>query len=245
MTYDTVRIMLDEVRSADVFYDTSAGAGVVRLLARRLTARWPDLRGLNLLGLGYTAPFLSEWRDQSALTVAAHLGTVPDTMLHRHEADCVVSCSHLPFPDLSFDRILMVHALETAPSGRELLRSVWKVLRDNGKLILIVPNRRGLWALSDTTPYGQGTPYSQRQVRRLLQEGMFHVETCETALYPPLFPLLRSPRLSTAIERAGETVLPACGGVVILEAVKNLWGGVPLTVGKRTFSLRRRLVEAE
>ncbi|MCH4090940.1 class I SAM-dependent methyltransferase [Acetobacter sp.] len=236
--------MLDEVRSADIFYDTSAGAGVVRLLARRLTARWTDVRGLDLLGLGCTAPFLSGWREQATLTVAARPDVPQEEALRRHQADCIVSGSHFPFPDLSFDRILMVHALETAPSGRDLLRSVWKVLRDNGRLIVIVPNRRGLWALSDTTPFGQGTPYSQRQVRRLLQEAMFHVETCETALYPPLFPLLRSPRLSTAIERAGETVLPACGGVVILEAVKNLWGGVPLTVENRTFSLGRRLVKA-
>lgn len=235
--------MLDEVRSADVFYDTSAGAGVVRLLGRRLADCWPDLRGLNVLGLGHTTPFLADLKDQAALTVAAHLGTLPDVALSHRQAECVVSGGCLPFPDLSFDRILMVHALETAPSGRELLRSAWKVLRDNGKLVLIVPNRRGLWAWSDTTPYGQGTPYSQRQVCRLLQEAMFHVEMCETALYPPLFPLLRHPRLSAAIERSGAAILPACGGVVILEAVKNLWGGVPLTAGKRGFRLRRRLVE--
>ncbi|NHN87160.1 methyltransferase domain-containing protein [Acetobacter conturbans] len=238
--------MQDEVRSADVFYEAPTGAGTVRLLARRLTTSWPDLTGQTLLGLGYTTPFLPLWERQTAFAVAARLDPPPAHPNSRSPIpECLVDGAKLPFPDLCFDRILMVHALETTQASRDLLRAVWKVLRDDGKLILIVPNRRGIWAHSDTTPFGQGTPFSQRQLREHLRQSMFHVETCETALYPPPFsPLHRASRVSDVIERAGRAVLPACGGVVVAEAVKDMWGGLPLPASKSRFRLRRKVMEA-
>ena len=39
-----------------------------------------------------------------------------------------------------------------------LLRECWRVLRDDGRLLVVVPNRLGSWALFDHTPFGQGRP---------------------------------------------------------------------------------------
>ena len=59
-------------------------------------------------------------------------------------------------------------ALETAERVRPLLREMWRVLAPEGRLILVVPNRRGVWARLDKTPFGQGRPYSRRQLEALL-----------------------------------------------------------------------------
>jgi hypothetical protein len=48
-----------------------------------------------------------------------------------------------------------------------LLREVWRVLAPNGRLLAVVPNRRGLWARIDTTPFGHGRPFSRGQVTHL------------------------------------------------------------------------------
>ncbi|MFC7551494.1 methyltransferase domain-containing protein [Pseudoroseomonas wenyumeiae] len=72
----------------------------------------------------------------------------------------LVEETELPFPDFCFDDVLLVHGLETAENGRRLLREVWRVLKEDGRLLVVVPNRRGIWAHSDTTPFGQGRPYS-------------------------------------------------------------------------------------
>ena len=68
----------------------------------------------------------------------------------------------LPFLDATFDRVVMVHALEASEQLPALLAEVWRILVGNGRLLVIVPNRHGLWARSDRTPFGQGHPYTTR-----------------------------------------------------------------------------------
>src|ERR1700733_11923658 len=94
----------------------------------------------------------------------------------------------LPFPDLLFDRILLVHGFEQADNARRLLREVWRLLKDDGRLIIVVPNRQGLWAYAESTPFGHGQPYSERQLARVLRGLFFKVETKEPALFAPPLP---------------------------------------------------------
>ena len=62
----------------------------------------------------------------------------------------------LPFPDLAFDRILVIHGVEPYGHDERLLRELWRVLKDDGRLLVVAPNRMGLWAHVDSTPFGQG-----------------------------------------------------------------------------------------
>ena len=95
------------------------------------------------------------------------------------EEDC------LPFADLTFDRILLVHGLEMAENARRLLREAWRVLKDDGRLLVVVPNRSGMWAYWDSTPFGHGLPYSTGQLGRLLAGALFRVERRDAALWMP------------------------------------------------------------
>src|SRR5258708_19837064 len=79
----------------------------------------------------------------------------------------------MPLPDSAVDRVLLVHALEMARDPIALLREVWRVLAAGGRLLIVVPNRRGVWARLDTTPFGHGRPYSRSQITQLLPEPSF------------------------------------------------------------------------
>ncbi len=79
----------------------------------------------------------------------------------------------MPLTDAAVDRVLLIHALEMADDPVTLLREVWRVLSPNGRLLAVVPNRRGLWARIDTTPFGYGRPYSRSQITRILRETLF------------------------------------------------------------------------
>ena len=52
----------------------------------------------------------------------------------------------LPLPDGSIDRVLLVHLLEVTEHPRDVLDEVWRVLTPGGRMIVVAPNRRGLWA---------------------------------------------------------------------------------------------------
>ena len=39
---------------------------------------------------------------------------------------------------------------------RDQLREIWRVLAAGGRVILVVPNRAGIWARTEATPFGHG-----------------------------------------------------------------------------------------
>jgi SAM-dependent methyltransferase len=132
--------------------------------------------------------------------------------------------------------VLLVHGLEAAENARRLLREVWRVLRDDGRLMLVVPNRTGLWAHLDRTPFGHGQPYSRSQIERLLARHLFRAERQDTALFVPPYGLSRIGSVAPALERTGRLLCPRLAGVFIVEAEKDLFAAMPagaVTVRRR------------
>jgi SAM-dependent methyltransferase len=234
--------MAIDARDAAEFYETELGCLAAGLLRQALLGIWPDCARMSVLGLGFTAPYLSLWRPQAARCVALgphHMGAHPWPAGHPSLA-CTAEEDQLPFGDLSFDRILLVHGLEQADNARRTLREAWRVLADDGRLVVVAPNRRGLWAYSEATPFGHGQPYSEGQLARLLATLFFTPEQKTTLLFPPPLawrPLLRAFPL---IERAGRAVAPQFAGLTVMEATKNLHAMMP--VPKRA-GRRRVLVQ--
>ncbi|MFC7692923.1 class I SAM-dependent methyltransferase [Paeniroseomonas aquatica] len=156
--------MRHEVHGLRDFYATPAGLVAARLLRDRLRRIWPRLPGQAVLGLGYASPFLRLWRPDVPGGAARCISLVPAHLPHwrwpRGDASrtAVGEGEALPFPDLSFDRILLVHGLEHAENARRLLREAWRVLKDDGRLLVVTPNRRGLWAHLERTPSAMASP---------------------------------------------------------------------------------------
>jgi SAM-dependent methyltransferase len=234
--------MAADTHAAADFYGTTRGAVAARLLRERLLAMWPDLRGQSVLGIGFAAPYLRLWRPQAARCIAVTPAQMGATRWPLGEPclSCTAEEDALPFPDMSFDRVLLVHGLEAAENARRLLRETWRVLKDDGRLLVVAPNRAGIWAYVEQTPFGHGQPYSFGQLGRLLAASLYRVERRDTVLWlPPVGPrlVLRSADL---FERAGRRLMPGMAGVILSEAVKDVYAAMPLKPVPR-----RRLVLAE
>ncbi|SHK37150.1 Methyltransferase domain-containing protein [Roseomonas rosea] len=230
------------------FYDAPLGAVTRRILRARLRQLWPELTGREVLGLGHAGPYLRLWRRGAArlvsatpVALAAWDGMAP-WPLDGACAASMVEEDRLPFADLSFDNILLVHGLEAAENARRLLREAWRVLRPEGRMLAVVPNRRSVWAHLERTPFGHGQPYSPGQLARLLERSMFTVERRDAALFIPPFglrPLLRGARLW---EAAGQALAPQLGGVTLIEARKTVQAVIPAGgVPARALAARRRV----
>jgi SAM-dependent methyltransferase len=234
--------MAADAHAAADFYGTARGAVAARLLRERLDLLWPDLRGQSVLGIGYAAPYLRSWREQAARCIALTPAQMGATRWPpgAPNLSCTADEDALPFPDLVFDRILLVHGLEAAESARRLLRETWRVLKDDGRLLVIAPNRAGMWAYRESTPFGHGQPYSFGQVGRLLAASLYRVERRDTALHLPPSDWRIVLRGARVFERTGRNWLPGFAGVTITEAVKDMYAAMPVEA-----VLRRRLVLAE
>lgn len=235
-----------DAHDAAHFYGTALGAVAARLLRARLALMWPNMAGMAVLGLGYAGPYLRPWRDTAARCIAA----IPPQTAFGPEASrwpaghpnlsCAADEEALPFPDLSFDRVLLVHGLEAADDARRMLREVWRILKDDGRLLVVAPNRVGLWAHVEATPFGHGHPYSPGQIGRLLAGNLFRAERRDTALYLPPVRLRMVLRSAPVWEAAGRRVLPRLAGVTLTEAVKDAFAALPVQ-GVR----QRRLVPVQ
>src|SRR3546814_9601338 len=122
----------------------------------------------------------------------------------------------------------MVHGLECVDHKDCMLREVWLVMTSGARLLVVVPNRRGIWARTDRTPFGQGHPYSPSQLSRLLRDHMFTPSRTVGALF---MPPTRSAALlgaAPAWERVGSRWLPSFPGVILCEASKQIYAAPAL-----------------
>jgi SAM-dependent methyltransferase len=212
------------------FYATGLGRAARRVVSQRLREIWPDVRGLTVVGFGYATPFLGPFRAEAARTIAVMPASQGVLHWPREGAGqtALVEEVELPFPDLSVDRLLLAHCLETAEQVRPLMREIWRVLAGDGRLLVMAPNRRGLWARFEHTPFGHGRPYSPGQLTRLLRESMFTPTRTDAALYFPPVAWRIAPAAAPAWERLGSWGLSAFAGVVLVEASKQVYAAQPL-----------------
>lgn len=212
------------------FYGRSLGQAAQRLIRQRLRQMWPSLRGQSLLGLGYATPYLRPFMDEAERVVA--MMPAPQGVMHwpPNEPNLVALADEtaLPLPDRSMDRVLLVHALECGEQVRPMLREAWRVLADGGRLMVIAPNRAGLWAQLERSPFAVGHPYSAGQLGRLLRATMFTPTQEGRALYVPPVRSRMVLRAAPAIERIGRRLLPRFAGVVMIEASKQLYAGTAI-----------------
>jgi SAM-dependent methyltransferase len=218
-----------DVQHQRTFYDLPLGRMLRVLVGARIRARWPELAGRRLLGVGYAAPYMRPYLEEVERCVAAMpaaQGVVAWPRGGRNSATLVEE-TDLPFPDHVFDNALIVHCLDHCGDAEALLREIWRVLVPGGRMIVVVANRRGLWARSELSPFGYGRPFSRGQIEGLLRACQFRLTASDEALCLPPTRSRLLLRGAPAWERIGRRAWPAFAGLLVIEAEKQVFRGVP------------------
>lgn len=227
--------MRPEVDDLQRFYASRQGQLARRLIHHQLKALWPDLTGQSVLGLGYAAPFLAGL--EGALRSISLMPVQQGACRWPADGACrtaVAREEELPLADGSIDRVLLVHALECCGNVPRLMREVWRVLADGGRMLAVVPNRRGLWCLSDRTPFGYGQPYSRGQLQSTLNNHLFTPSAERAALFLPPTQARLLLRLAVPVERLGLGLAQQFSGVVLVEAEKRIYAGTAIPAQSRS-----------
>jgi SAM-dependent methyltransferase len=221
------------------FYRSALGQVARRMIRRAIQRVWPDLNGMRLLGIGYATPFLSALSSETERTLAvmpASLGVLRWPAVGRNLVSLAEE-GELPFADYSLDRVVLVHALETSEETGALLKEIWRVLAGGGRVLIVAPNRRGIWARLDRTPFGSGRPYTMSQLSQLLRDEQFTPVGTDAALFIPPATSRMMLRAAPAWERIGTRWFPTFAGVLLVEATKQIYAKPAATRAPR-----RRLV---
>jgi SAM-dependent methyltransferase len=217
--------MASDVVDLRDFYRGALGQVARRMIRRAIQRVWPDLHGMRLLGIGYATPFLSALSGDTERTIAvmpATLGVLRWPTEGRNRVTLAEE-GELPFADYSIDRVLLVHAIETSDEVRAMLKEIWRVLAGGGRVLVVAPNRRGIWARLDRTPFGSGRPYTMSQLSQLLRDEQFTPIGSDTALFIPPSTRRMMLRSAAAWERIGKRWFPTFAGVLMVEATKQIY----------------------
>jgi SAM-dependent methyltransferase len=234
--------MISDIVDLRSFYASTLGRLAERSVAMALSSIWARMPQERLVGLGYTLPWLDRLGGDAERVIAfmpAAQGAV-NWPPGKPSATAIVFEEELPLVDSSVDRILLVHALEHSENPRETLVELWRVLAPGGRLVIVVPNRRGVWTRFEHTPFGTGRPFSRSQLTALLREANFTPAAWTDALHFPPSERRWMMRLHAVLERTGRRFWPIFAGVHVVEAQKRLYQGLP--AGAR--ASRRVLVPA-
>ena len=153
----------------------------------------------------------------------------------------------LPFPANSLDLLVLPHALELARDPHDTLREVERVLRPEGRVVIIGFNPASLWGLRQQAGrlrrgLGVGGPMflpsagefiGYRRVRDWLRLLGFEAERGQFGCWRP--PLRTDAWLGRFVwmDEAGPRAWPVLGAVYVVEAVKRVRGVRLLGLARR------------
>lgn len=221
--------MWTDVVDLNAFYRSKQGRIARQLLQSRIRGIWPSVSGLSVAGLGYATPYLKQFKDEAERVIAIMPANQGVTHWPRAEPGlvCLSEETQLPIGDLSVDRLLLVHSLENSERMRDALREAWRVLNGVGKMIIVAPARRGFWSRNERTPFGHGKPFSSAQLTKLLRDCQFEPGETQRALYMPPSQTKLLQQVAPAAERIGQKFFTRLGGVLIIEATKQIYAASP------------------
>lgn len=228
---------LDVVDLRRFYYRTRLGRVAQTAVRNQLLQVWPDAAGQTVLGFGFAVPLLRPYLADARRVIGLMPGPQGVMPWPAGMPNVSVLSSELDWPvdTGSVDKLLVLHGLETSENPTSLLQECWRALSPGGRALFIVPNRAGLWARRDRTPYGFGRPYSLGQLEAQLRAQSFEIEQHRSALFAPPSERRFWLRSAPMWEKLGGRAAPLItGGIFLVEASKRVFqprpSGTPVTV---------------
>ena len=116
-----------------------------------------------------------------------------------------------------------------------MLDDIWRILTPGGRVLAVVPNRMGWWSRSSRSPFGYGRPFSIMQLRDVIADHQFTLTRSSSALFIPPTKSRLAWKFASKIEMVGRALCPFFGGVLLVEAEKQLYASIrqPVSIRKK------------
>ena len=217
---------LDVQDLRNFYYRRTLGRVAQAAIRDRVRELWPEAQGQTVVGFGFATPLLRPYLTEARRVIALMPGPQgvmpwpagqPNVAVLTEETMWPLETGHV-------DRLIVMHGLETSERVSDLLQECWRVLGPGGKALFVVPNRSGLWARRDGTPFGFGRPYTTGQLETQLRLHSFLPERHSAALYLPPSERRFWLKAGPLFERIGHSAIKSiAGGVLIVEASKRVY----------------------
>lgn len=206
------------------FYTSNLGQIAIKIIYENTKKIWQNNKSQNILGFGYCKQILQEFSNQDCRIINYQIA---EELPNGIYGDIIGNEDRTPFEDDFFEKILCLHAFEECESPQRTLRELWRILKPEGSLILIIPNRNGAWARREETPFGHGRPYSRSQLINILNNSLFEILGAKRILFNPPFDVKILNNFSQKFEAMGSKLWPSFGGLLFFEIKKRVFIAPP------------------
>ena len=216
--------MKPNIESFSKFYRTDYGCSIETTMCKVICSIWPSLAAEEVLGLGFSIPFLNMYLGRTQRLISL-LPANQGVTIWPEKKRCLVASTEellLPLDNNTFDRVLAVHSLESSENCEALLNEIWRVLRPNGRVLAIVPNRLGILSKWKNTPFQSCHKYTMNELIALLSKNNFTVLHKERQFLLPANPYSLNLRIVKTANQLGRSVTKPFAGLLIIEAKKTL-----------------------
>lgn len=209
------------------------GQYVMRWESTEIAAVVADLFGYHAVQLGLPQLDALAANRMPLRLLADTRWPADDGQTRGRRPDLLVSgFGELPFDTQSLDLVVLPHQLEFAPDPHQLLREVDRVLRPDGRLVVVGFNPLSLWGLRQLArkgPFGGFVPVDESllgapRVRDWLKLLSFEIDGSRYGCYVPPCRTGRWLERMRFLEVAGDRWWPICGAVYLVAATKRVRG---------------------
>ena len=204
------------------FYNSELGKKCIRVIQHELELFLNETNTSSTLGFGYIHPYLTNNNFQSKISILS----VPSAnskikfLKEGYNSSIETDEKAFPFNDLQFDTVILSHWLEFSDRLDIVISEIWRVLKGQGKIFLVVPNSFSFWGIQETTPFGNCRSFSKNQIKELLLSNGFEEIKLNFCMYFP--PSNNKLILNNykIIEYLGKIIFKNFGGIMLIEATK-------------------------
>jgi SAM-dependent methyltransferase len=216
---------LDVLDLRNFYYRTQLGRVAQRAIRDQVVKHWPPAAGQTVAGFGFAVPLLRPYLQTSRRVIGLMPGPQGVMPWPAGMENVSVLCEETawPLPTGLVDRLVLMHGLETSENPTAVLEEAGRVLAPGGRALFVVPNRTGLWARRDVTPFGFGRPYSVAQLEAQLKRHGFTPERSQSVLFAPPTATRFWLRTANFWESFGRRMPWLAGGVLMVEASKQVY----------------------
>ena len=137
----------DVIELRKFYYTRALGRVVQRVLRDRLAQLWPpdQCGGMSVVGYGFAAPLLRPWLARARRVTSLMPGPQGVMAWPAGLPNCSVLAEETAWPldTGSVDRLVLLHALETADHPHAVLSEAWRVLGPGGRMLVMHRTARG------------------------------------------------------------------------------------------------------
>ncbi len=217
---------LDVLDLRQFYYRTRLGRIAQKSVRDQVVRFWPEAKGETMVGFGFAVPLMRPYLNEAERVIGLMPGAQGVMPWPPGMKNVSVLCHEANWPLASgtVDRLICMHGIETSQQPSVVLEECQRVLAPGGRALFIVPNRGGLWARRDVTPFGFGRPYSLGQLEAQVKEFGFSPERHRAALFAPPSHGRFWLKSSELVEKMGRKLSNYyAGGVIMLEASKQTY----------------------